>query len=48
MMEPDMKILKVVGTMHMASAKIRHAWDEEAYHKYQGFNTPWEWPLHIP
>ena len=35
-------------TMHMASAKIRHAWDEEAYHKYQGFHTPWEWPLHIP
>ena len=35
-------------TMHMTSAKIRHAWDEEAYHKYQGFNTPWEWPLHIP
>ena len=32
-------------TMHLTSAKIKHAWEEEAYHRYQGFNTNgWVWP----
>lgn len=35
-------------TMHMTAAKIKHAWKSEAYHKYEGFNSGWEWPLHIP
>ena len=32
-------------TMHLTSAKIKHAWEEEAYYRYQGFNTNgWVWP----
>jgi hypothetical protein len=29
-------------TIHMSAAKIKHAWADEAFHKYPGFHTgPW-------
>ena len=29
-------------TVHLTNAKIKHAWEQEAYRKYPGYNTgPW-------
>ena len=29
-------------TAHLTNAKIKHAWEQEAYRKYPGYNTgPW-------
>ena len=29
-------------TVHLTNAQIKHAWEQEAYHKYPGYSTgPW-------